>query len=294
MHAQSIKELRHTALKRDTVIIGNGAISCLARRYYPRATVIAPDNKSFIPVQHLYKTEHTLNFVKRFKIPYTEQIVTYKKIGNSVKKYNELTHKNANSKPNENRNEKISTLKCNLLSHDDECDYELLRYSVDCVDIDLRTIHCSNDDERMTVSYNTLFITSPLLFAIIHHNTVYCEFEYFPLKFIECEYSKRKYLADFIYLLTSRYLNKKIFRISYANNKMNVETTDVDFNDISALKDLFVTKKINERVMAHAQFVSEKLPFLNNADTHFISRHARLDENWMLHDSIKYLETLHG
>lgn len=279
------------------IIVGGGTVAQIAKLFHPNALVISPEGSSYLALQEFWDNKETRILVNRFGLEYNvkNKIVRSASIGSNVKKYNELTRKNLNSKPCEGVKEFFAL------------DVQLppIRFSVcdtvDVIDFDTKTLLTAKND---VFEFDEIFIASPLTFKMEYKESSLVVPEYFPASFVECEVSKYRNDWDFLYLFEDEFLDNLLYRIVRKSDKKYVFefacSKDYVLRHFSKcfessngskmyelLGDLKVTD-IKENRFAH--FYNKDMSYWTQIkDAHFISRYSRLENEFMLHDSVKEL-----
>lgn len=282
----------------EKVIVGGGTVAQIAKLFHPNALVIAPEGNSYLALQEIWDNTQSRILVNRFGLEYSvkNKIVRSASIGESVKKYNELTRKNLNSKP------------CEGIKEFFALDVQLppIRFSVcdtvDKIDFDNMTLMTKQDELFV---FDEIFIASPLTFDMEYTDKNFNESalvkpEYFPASFVECEVSKFRNDWDFLYLFEDEFLNNSLYRVVRKSDKKYVFEFACDkefvlkqFSKCARLYELLGDLKVTDiKENRFAHFYNKDMSYWTQIkDAHFISRYSRLDNDFMIHDSIKELLT---
>lgn len=280
----------------EKIIVGGGTVAQIAKLFCPEALVIAPEGSSYLALQEMWDNKETRILVNRFGLEYSvkNKIVRSTSIGDSVKKYNELTRKNLNSKPCEGVKE-FFALDVQLPS---------IKFSVNdtvnLIDFDNMTLLT---DKNETFVFDEIFIASPLTFNMEYtdenfNESALAKVEYFPASFVECDVGKYRNDWDFLYLFEDKFLENSLYRIVRKSDKRYVfefacskEYVLKKFSKCAKLYELLGDVKVvdvKENPFAH--FYDRDMSYWTQIkDAHFISRYSRLDNDFMIHDSIKEL-----
>ena len=273
------------------IIVGGGTVAQIAKLFYPEAIVIAPDSGSYLALCELWDNKETRIFVNRFGLEYStkNKIVRSTSIGESVKKYNELTRKNLNSKP------------CDGVKEFFALDVQLpsIKFSVndtvDVIDFDTKTLLTAKND---VFAFDEIFIASPLTFKMEYKESSLVVPEYFPASFVECTCEKYRNDWDFLYLFEDEFLDNSLYRIVRKSDKKYVFEFACDkefvlkqFSKCARLYELLGDIKVTDvKENRFAHFYNKDMSYWTQIkDAHFISRYSRLDNEFMLHNSIKCL-----
>lgn len=260
-------------------IVGSGISGMVAKKFFRHFKLVSDKSKSVLPAPfYLWSSEYVDKFVSDFDVSAKAATVTCNYIGDNIKLYNEVTHKNKSSAPSRG---KKSFRAYRIKDFEERVDEIVKIKKIDTV----RKKMDSRD-------FDKIIWTAPANMIEVDGKCNKSTFT--PVYFYQFSAEQNIFNADYVYLLKNEFLKKGIYRLSYYKNCVTVEsvskltTEDIQqfMTDIKEYSDGTRMDYIGyyKRTYGH---IKDKEETQDTEELKFLGRFAQVDSEVMVSDVIE-------